>query len=331
VAHRSPAPGSTCVECGEDVDVPIPSRLVEAAHAGQVLLFVGSGASTESHNVMPDTFYDTVAAAIGRQDDELPFPDLMSAYVARHSRSELITAFYGRYNYINTFPELHRRATRFQDNVGQVPFFREIVTTNWDDYFERRTGAVPLVVGPDFDYWDLHQRKVLKIHGSMLNPGSIVATRAEYDASLERLRSGALGAAVRHLMATRSVVFVGYSLRDDDIRDVTQALRTDLGAAARPCYFVHPRADFVPPIDNAEVINTSASWFVKLLDDALVDADILLPVEIYDRVRTLDSRLRQARTRFDLKMLPHKYPLGLFKSKRVRACRRRESRVRTRS
>jgi hypothetical protein len=301
-----------CDECGEDVDVPLPERLIEDAHAGKLLLFVGSGASTEAHNVMTHTFYDEIQSQLGHSDDGTPFPDLMSKYVARFSRADLVVAFYRRLRFISSHPFLYRRATRFHRAVGQVPFFREIVTTNWDDYFENWTGAVPLVQGSDFDYWDLPQRKVLKIHGSILNPGSIVATREEYDRSLSALHSGALGTTARHLMATHSVVFAGYSLRDDDVKQVVDALRDDLNTAARPTYFVHPSPKFAALLPGSQVIHTSAAYFVELLDRALVNAGFLLPLVIYERAAFIDQRLRDARSRVDENLPPWRFPLSVF-------------------
>jgi hypothetical protein len=112
---------------------------------------------------MPHTFYDEIRDQVDLDDGDIPFPEVMSAYEARFSRSDLISAFFNRKRYIDSFPSLRRRATRLHRAVGQIPFFREIVTSNWDDYFEEETGAVPLVQGADFDYWDLRQRKVLKI------------------------------------------------------------------------------------------------------------------------------------------------------------------------
>lgn len=301
-----------CDECGADVDVAIPRRLIEDTHAGKALLFVGSGASTEAHNVIGHTFYDEVRSRLGAPVDDMPFPDLMSAFVVRFSRADLLTAFVRRLRYIDSHPYFHHRATRFHRAVGQIPFFTEIVTTNWDDYFEKWTEAIPLVQGSDFDYWDLPERKVLKVHGSVLNPGSVVATRDEYERSLEALRGGALGAAARHLMATHSVVFVGYSLRDEDIRQAIDALRNDLDTAARPIYFVHPSPDFVAPIAGAQVINTSAAYFVELLDRALVKEGCLLPLEIYDRAEILDERLHNAKLRIDENLPPWRFPLSIF-------------------
>jgi hypothetical protein len=312
MADRSIGEEHRCDECGADVDVPLPDRLIEDTHASKVLLFVGSGASTEAHNVLGHTFYDEIRSELGDGDEEMPFSDLMSAFVSRFSRADLLTAFVRRLRYIDSHPFFHRRAIRFHRAVGQIPFFSEIVTTNWDDYFETQTGAIPLVQGSDFDYWDLQQRKVLKVHGSVLNPGSVVATRDEYDRSLDALRSGALGTAARHLMTTHSVVFVGYSLRDDDIKQMIEALRDDLNTAARPTYFVHPNPTFVAPLPGAEVIHTSAAYFVELLDHALVGAGCLVPLSIYDRAWVIDQRLREARTRVDENLPPWRFPLAIF-------------------
>jgi SIR2-like domain len=284
-----------CRLCGADVDIELPDALVEDCHAGKLLLFVGAGASTETHSA-GISFYDRVCTRLDLQD-EPGFPDLMTLFVNRFSRNELIEFFLGHVLYKQGFPTLAARISEFHERIGENPFIRELVTTNWDDFFERCTGAIPLVVGEDFAFWDAPVRKVLKVHGSILNPGSIVATRAEYDRALNDLRSGAVGSAAKHLIATRTVIFVGYSYRDDDIRAIVDALRSDLSTAARKCYFVHPDPNFQPPLDGAEVLATSARHFVKLLDDALVEREYLLPRTIFDRVNRLLGREADARER----------------------------------
>src|SRR6185312_15027999 len=123
--HPAPSGDAVCSECGADFDVTIPDRLVEDCHAGKLVLFVGSGASTESHNVMPSTFYDVVSSYVP-DSAGLDFPDLMTKYVELNSRSDLINLFYDRMRYIDSFPDLSRRAARFHSYVAQIPFFREI-------------------------------------------------------------------------------------------------------------------------------------------------------------------------------------------------------------
>lgn len=298
-----------CVLCGTDHDIDLPEALVDDCHAGKLLLFVGAGASTDTHNA-GGSFYERIRNHLGTEE-EPDFPDLMSEFVERYSRNELVEAFLHHFKYKQSFPRLAELVSEFHLRVAVNPFLREIVTTNWDDLFERHCDAIPLVVGEDFAFWDAPIRKVLKIHGSILNPGSIVATREEYDRALSDLRSGAIGAAAKHLIATRTVVFVGYSYRDDDIREVVDALRGDLSSAARKCYFVHPDPGFEPPLEGAAVLNTSARHFMKLLDDALVEQGALLPRAIYDRVDRLMNREADARERgYRLEMSEH--PLELY-------------------
>jgi len=274
-----------------------------------MLLFVGAGASTEVHNA-GGSFYDRVRSVLGVQE-EPEFPDLMTAFVEEYSRNELIELFLQHLLYKKSFPTLFDRISDFHWRISVNPFVREIITTNWDDLFERITGAVPLVVGEDFAFWDAPVRKVLKIHGSILNPGTIVATRDEYERSLADLRSGAIGSAAKLLIATRTVVFVGYSFRDDDIREIVDVLRSDLSSAARKCYFVHPDPEFVAPLAGAEVIRTSARHFATLLDDALVEDEVLLPRDMYDRIDCLLDREADARAR-GYRLEIAQYPLEIY-------------------
>ncbi len=284
-----------CQLCGYDRDLELPEALVEDCHAGRLLLVVGAGASTDTHNT-GGSFYERVHSALDLQD-EPPFPDLMSLFVDARSRNELIELFLFHLLYKRSFPRLAEQISEFHRRLSENPFIRELITTNWDDLFEHHTGAVPLVVGPDFAFWDVPVRKVLKIHGSILNPGSIVATRPEYEEALSALRSGAVGAAAKHLIATRTVVFIGYSFRDDDIKSIVETLRGDLLTAARKCYFVNPDPNFSPPLAGAEVLQTSARHFIKMLDDALVERGYLLPRSIFDRIDRLAEREADARER----------------------------------
>ena len=299
----------SCNLCGADYDVDLPERLVDDCHSGKLILFVGGGASTEAHNA-GDTFYTRISDRLNLTTRP-SFPELMSAYVAKFSRNELVEEFLSYFMYKKSFPVLLERISEFHSRLSMNPLLRQIITTNWDDLFEKLAETTPLVVGDDFAFWDAPIRKVLKIHGSILNPGTIVATREEYDRSLDSLRSGQLGATARHLMATGTVVFVGYSYRDDDIKQVIDALRADLGTAARPCYFVHPDATFVPPIDGAHVIRTSARHFVKLLDNALVAQEVLLPRTMYGRVEKLMDRHFEARDR-GYRLEIQDYPLAVY-------------------
>ncbi|HEU5034020.1 MAG TPA: SIR2 family protein [Mycobacteriales bacterium] len=108
----------------------------------------------------------------------------------------------------------------------------EAVTTNWDPLFEqavadtgRRLAVLPYDDPDDADAW------LLKLHGDVRHEQDIVVRRSDY------LRFGAdqnaLAGVVHALLLTRHVLFVGFSLVDDNfIRiadDVTRVADRTLG------------------------------------------------------------------------------------------------------
>lgn len=204
--------------CGSHVPFDFPESLLEAFQARKVVVFAGAGISTESRKVYPHTLHDEALDEAGTiaRDVDLSFPAAMSAVVARRGKPRLLRMIQRRLDYVSSFPELELLATEFHEELGTIRFIEEIVTTNWDTYFEDRARCVPFVVPSDYAFWDFPGRKVFKIHGSITNLGTIVATEDDYQRSAEALRSGVIGSTLKHLLATKVAVFVGYSWRDED-------------------------------------------------------------------------------------------------------------------
>lgn len=100
----------------------------------------------------------------------------------------------------------------------------EYITTNVDDLFERacrvggRSIAVAPNISPDAPRW------LLKLHGCVTEPESMVFTRDSY---LEMTRRGrALMGLVQAMLLTRHMIFVGYSLRDEDFHELMFEVRS---------------------------------------------------------------------------------------------------------
>ena len=101
----------------------------------------------------------------------------------------------------------------------------EVVTTNYDDLFERASADIgrpcaripgqPVAAG---------ERFILKMHGSVSDPSSIVLTRGDY-LRFQENRS-ALSGIVQALMLTRHMLFVGFSFTDDNFHRIAHAVRS---------------------------------------------------------------------------------------------------------
>ena len=99
-----------------------------------------------------------------------------------------------------------------------------MVTTNYDELFERASRAIGKDVsvlphaptaGPD--------RWLLKMHGCVTDPESIVLTREDYLRYDQRRQ--ALAGIVQALLMMRHMLFVGFSLNDDNFHRIADAVR----------------------------------------------------------------------------------------------------------
>jgi len=171
-----------------------------------------------------------------------------------------------------------------------MPYIVDIVTTNWDTYFEDECGATPFVTGQDVAFWGSASRRVLKIHGSMSNLGSLVVTQSDYEARLNKLGTDVMGGLLRQLLATRPVVFVGYSLRDWNFRRLYEALVSDMNGFAPEAYVVSPHLEGETNDLGMRVLKTSGTAFLRKLKSELV-GHCNVDDSSYDLVRSLYERV----------------------------------------
>lgn len=114
---------------------------------------------------------------------------------------------------------------------------REAVTTNYDRLFDDAwalsdpagLSVLPGAINPDARRW------LLKMHGCLSDPTRVVLTRSSYTRYDERLP--ALAGLVQAFLVTRHVLFVGFSLADDNFHRVVDAVRRLRAEARRPAHF----------------------------------------------------------------------------------------------
>lgn len=108
---------------------------------------------------------------------------------------------------------------------------KEAVTTNFDNMFESavRICGRDLAVLPASPL-ETDGRWLLKLHGSVGDPDKIVLSRSDF---LDMPRQyGALMGLVQGLLLMRHMMFVGYSLQDEDFHEVVHEVRAARGGPA---------------------------------------------------------------------------------------------------
>jgi len=283
-----------CEHCRRQIPFDMPPEIIEACKKGKLVVFAGAGISTEGRGVFPFSFYEEIQNELGISEN-LDFPSLMSRYVKKtRDKRLLLNKAKSRIDYSKSFPDLYSNATSFHQELSTIHQIQEIVTTNWDDFFEVECAATPIVTDEDFAFWDQPFRKVFKIHGSINNPGSVIATEEDYRKCYKKLGQSAVGGSLRHLLATKTIVFVGYSFGDYDFNKIYQYLHKTMGDILPHAYFVTLAEK--PPTTLKEfsptLLHTDATFFMATLKQKLVEEKQILPDEIYTLIfkRLMDIR-----------------------------------------
>ncbi|MEO9096546.1 MAG: SIR2 family protein, partial [Microbacteriaceae bacterium] len=210
-------------------DLPAKAtRLAEAAIDRHLVLFIGAGVSAGAGIPTWKNLLRQVAQEAGVD------PGYIKLLEGRDIRdwATLIDRKMNSANAIkHTVADLLQRTQRCSLQHALLASLRstEAVTTNFDQLFEiaSRVADDELAVLPT------RPRKsgtswLLKLHGSVNDPPSIILTRSDY---LDMPRNhGALMGLVQGLLLTRHMMYVGYSLSDEDFHELVHEVRRAQGA-----------------------------------------------------------------------------------------------------
>ncbi|WP_146881521.1 SIR2 family protein, partial [Alkalibacterium pelagium] len=323
-----------CAICQNQKEFELPDEVIEAAKNEELTIFCGSGISTESRNVLPNTFYENIYNFLKSEkhmeiNRDISFDKLMSLFIkeVHNGPKELIKKIRGRIEYINKFPELRGTATRFHREVAQIPQIKNIITTNWDTYFEEECNASPVISNEDVAFWDTFERRVFKIHGSIENPGSVVASEEEYENCYNRLSNEPIGDRLKSILASGTVVFIGFSFGDKDLNRIISILNERLGKYSNQFYVVTLGAAWEEEKNSyLKPIFTDGTYFMHSLKNVLISENELMSPEVYSvaklmldkimhehiEVLSQDKYLGNALKTFPELFLIHSYQDGLI-------------------
>ncbi|MCR5636692.1 MAG: SIR2 family protein [Clostridiales bacterium] len=302
-----------CAICKSNKPFDMPKEIVEAAIKGDLVLFCGAGISTESKSVLPYSFYTEIKQELSLNEN-LSFCQLMQLYCDQpNGRKLLLKKIRKRFSYINSFPELERSASSFHRELAELYPIRTIITTNWDTYFEEYCAAIPITIPEDFAYWDDSERFVLKIHGSINNLSTIIATEDDYNKCYQSLQKGIIGATLKHILAIKTVVFIGFSFGDDDLNQIIEYLQKEMGDIYPHIYLVTLDETLKDRINykNCTSIVTSGTFFIHSFKNILISKGIIKNTSIYSQICTVlgcIKELHEKAAQIDLQ----KHPCSLY-------------------
>lgn len=284
-----------CAVCGNYSDFKFPKNIVSSIH--DVVLFVGSGVSTESKTAFPDTFYSSICQELSiNPNQHISFPKVMSLYCRKMGgKDQLLNKIKERFDYFKAWSELYMLATDFHKELAILPCIDKIVTTNWDDFLEIETNAVPFVYDKDIIFWDRPGKKVLKIHGSINSLGSIIATEEDYKKCYLNLQKGVIGSQLKLFLAKNIIVFIGYSFKDSDFQKIYKIISKRMETLKKQAYIVtlDKQDDKFWKTKGLIPIRTDGAYFIHKLRKVLEQKGCLLPIENYSKVTAIKDYINK--------------------------------------
>lgn len=218
----------------------LPTPLLSALVTGDVIPFIGAGFSKNCEgpisNPMPD--WNALGKAIAAE---------MSDYEFDGNPVEALSAYEGRYKRATLVDTLRRILQSDHIRPGDahrllVESFRGVVcTTNFDSLIESafvEKGINPIVITSEDGLSTLNDKKVsvIKVHGDLNHPERLVVTESDYDAFISK--NPLLCTYISSLFVTKTMLLVGYSLDDGDLRQLLRIVQDRLGKMSRPIYSI---------------------------------------------------------------------------------------------
>jgi hypothetical protein len=249
----------------------IPLELLEQLGKGNVVLFCGAGISISEDGIPSGSqLARELAQRAGLGDvGNVSFPEVAQSYELEMGTQSLIAYVTERVDDPRFIP------LRMHHLIAALPFKR-IITTNWDNLLEEalrqaRKPFVKVVRDESISYADDEKILLIKLHGSAEQKDTIVITGDDYYDVFARLPQ--VANLVQSFFATKTLLFLGYGLADEDFKRLYMEVVRHLGKHKRRAYAVQlnptPLTVKYWEQKNVQVIAADAVAFLEALAQEL--------------------------------------------------------------
>lgn len=243
----------------------LPDELIEYISNNEVILFIGAGFSS---NAGLPGWVDLLNPLSSSLDYSLP-PN--NAYIATEHLLTLAQYYenkFGRNSLIRYLSNKLDTTTIYPSKnhylLASVPV-KYVFTTNYDDLLEQTYRDIgqhflPIINHVDFAFTKQQEIKIIKLCGDLTHPDSLVITKQDFNIYYETHRG--IIDKLRNALETKTVLFLGYSLKDPFINQIWDSINLTFGKFQRFGYAVLFDASDLEVDDlrrrNISVINLQA-------------------------------------------------------------------------
>lgn len=224
-------------------------RLIKYIRKEDVALFIGSGFSFKAGAPhvcdITEAILHEGGAEFRKENEGKNLRNVSESFVNLcQGRNDLISLLNNLFNF-------EIKDSSDQEILRKIPHFKEIYTTNYDTLIE---SAYPLsertviTSNEGCSYVNERRINIYKVHGditSLNNPDGIVITESDYKNYFSSRRYELIWESLKLTFTKKHVVFIGYSLEDDNILDIIKIVRECVRDNMKGLFFVAPNISSV--------------------------------------------------------------------------------------
>ncbi len=220
------------------------SDVIDLIRKEEVVLFLGAGFSLKAGAPSVSELIGTLVDEMTDEEKESvtgcnQLDYISGAFESMRDRETLLALLKKMFVFKQSDMDDH-------NNLVRLPHIKHVITTNYDTLIEDAYGEdMAYVVRNNEDCTALPSNKTIlyKIHGDF-SSDDIVITRDDYVTSLTSDKGKPFWKLIHTLFLTKNILFVGYSLEDENILEIIKEIKAEVGDRMRKMFLLAP--DFQP-------------------------------------------------------------------------------------
>lgn len=244
-------------------------RVIKLVREEKVSLFIGAGFSIEAQAPSVAKLRDAILSQFDNdqqrkehENDSLAdISDFFVEEVCCGSRNSLIELLQKQFQFTPAKMDDH-------EALAKIPHFHNIFTTNYDTLLEDSyPDDICQVIKKDADcaYLDTKKPvKVFKIHGDFTNQDFVVITSSDYDNYFKQRPNPQMWDIVKNDFLTKHILFIGYSLADDNILDIIKNILKTVNKNQKDMFLIAPK---ISPINQGKLKKMKVHYYDAFASD----------------------------------------------------------------
>ncbi len=247
------------------------AKIVEKIRNKDIVLWIGAGFSVSSGLPKANELKDKLVYKFFSNNIEKfannDLPSVVNMIIDSDENTEKNKE--KLYDYLQSVFVLSDAKTDLQHLIREIPNIENIITTNYDILFELAYGNSLNVIYNNKTFLNADNNKTneYKVHGDFRDRRTIVLSDEDYAKFLAGENTNFIWTRINDLIATKTIVFIGYSFSDINVLATFEKISGILGDCQKHHYLVSPNLEDYRirylERKNIHYINLSADQFTN--------------------------------------------------------------------